>query len=173
LLRAPISGTVQALSVTTAGQVVNASEEVMRIVPHDTPHEIEAYIANKDIGFVNVGQNAIVKIEAFPFTRYGTIDATISHVSKDALPEAEANATESAAAYTAKTAAQAGSQRVQNLVFPVTLVPQQQTLSIEKKDIPLSAGMAVTIEIRTGRRRLLDYLFTPVATLFSESLRER
>src|SRR5205085_1157483 len=72
-LRAPVAGTVQGLSVTSIGQVLMPGEEVMRIVPDDGGYEIECYMPNKDIGFIKIDQQAVVKIEAFPFTRYGTL----------------------------------------------------------------------------------------------------
>ena len=73
-IKSPIAGVVIGLSVTTLNQVVNPSEEIMRIVPDGSELEIEAYVENKDIGFVEAGQPAIVKIESFPFTRYGVLE---------------------------------------------------------------------------------------------------
>ena len=85
-LRAPLSGTIQASSVTTVGQVLTSGEEIMRIVPEDAALEIECYLPNQDIGFVKEGQEAVVKIESFPFTRYGTINARVTRVARDAIP---------------------------------------------------------------------------------------
>ncbi|MBP0573889.1 HlyD family efflux transporter periplasmic adaptor subunit, partial [Mycobacterium tuberculosis] len=79
-----------ALAVTTVGQVVGAGTELMRIVPDDGDLEVEAYLRNRDIGFVHVGQEAIVKVDSFPFTRYGSIDADVLRVGTDAIPEPEA-----------------------------------------------------------------------------------
>ena len=90
-LKSPIDGLVYGLSVTTIGQVVGSGEELMRIVPEDATLEIECYLANKDIGFVKPGQNAVVKIESFPFTRYGTLSATVTRVASDAIPEPDAS----------------------------------------------------------------------------------
>ena len=77
-LRAPIAGTVQQLTVTTIGQVVAGGQSLLTIVPLEGPIEIEAMIANKDIGFVESGQSVTVKIEAFSFTRYGTFDGVVA-----------------------------------------------------------------------------------------------
>lgn len=66
LLTAPVAGTVQALSITSMGQVVMLGEEVMRIVPADDGIEIECYMPNKDIGFIKPGQEAVVKVEILP-----------------------------------------------------------------------------------------------------------
>jgi len=93
-LRAPIAGRVQSSIITNAGQVVTSGQEIMRIVPEDSGLEIQAYVRNRDIGFVSVGQEAVVKIESFPFTRYGSIRAHVTRIAKDAIPEPDANAIE-------------------------------------------------------------------------------
>jgi hypothetical protein len=82
---------VQALGVTTIGQVVTTGQELMRIVPANTPVQIEAYVTDDDIGFVSPGQSAVVKIDSFPFTRYGTLEATVEKVASDAVPAETAN----------------------------------------------------------------------------------
>jgi HlyD family secretion protein len=84
-LRAPVSGIVQQLAVTTIGQVVSSGQSLMTIVPPDADLEIEAMILNKDVGFVRAGQPAVIKGEAFPVTRYGTIDGTVAKISPDAV----------------------------------------------------------------------------------------
>ena len=84
-LTAPVDGTVQQLVVHTVGGAVTPAQALMVIVPADNPLEVEAFIENKDIGFVNAGQEAVVKIETFPFTRHGTIPARVTHVSHDAI----------------------------------------------------------------------------------------
>jgi membrane fusion protein, hemolysin D len=172
-LTAPISGTVFGSSVTTTGQVVTASEEVMRIVPSGSSLEIEAYLENKDIGFVAVGQSAVVKVESFPFIRYGSIDATVTRVSRDAIPEPDVQAQEGSPTRQSKSAALGGGQRVQNLMFPVTLKPETLAIKADNKDYPLSPGMAVTVEIKTGSRRILEYVFSPLVETASTSMKER
>ena len=90
-LRSPIDGTVQASALTTVGQIVTSGEQLMRIVPEGESLEILSYLQNRDIGFVKEGQSAIVKVESFPFTRYGTIQATVRGVARDAIPQPEAD----------------------------------------------------------------------------------
>ena len=146
----------------------------MRIVPDDAGLEIEAYLENKDMGFVSTGQPAIVKIESFPFTRYGTLDATVTRVAHDAIPEPDAQSTEgNPAKPPPKNDYFAGAQRVQNLVFPVTLHAQKASMSIDGAEIPLSPGMSVTVEIKTGKRRILEYLFSPLVETAARAMRER
>jgi hemolysin D len=173
-LLAPIAGTVQQLAVTTVGQVVASGQSLMTIVPSHGPIEIEAMIANQDIGFVEEGQAAAVKIDAFPFTRYGTIDATVVKVSRDAVEEREATGlTDPTAATRQRGAGAGGSGGGQGLVFPATVSLAKASINVDGKDIPLSAGMAVTVEIKTGKRRALDYVLSPLREVKSVAGTER
>jgi hemolysin D len=172
-LTSPIDGTIFGSMVTTTGQVVAAGEEVMHIVPSGATMEIEAYLENKDIGFVAVGQSAIVKIESFPFTRYGTIDATVIRVSSDAIPEPDVQAQEGNPTRQNKSTSLSGGQRVQNLMFPVALKPAVFAIQTADKRYPLSPGMAVTVEIKTGSRRILEYVFSPLVETASKAMKER
>ena len=172
-LTSPISGTVQASSLTTIGQVVTTSEELMRIVPDGGEIEVEAYLPNKDIGFVKVGQEAIIKVESFPFTRYGTITAKVVRIAADAIPEPDANAVEGNAAKANKAGSFSNAGRTQNLVFPITLRLDQTKIVADGVSVTLSAGMAVSAEVQTGKRRILEYLFSPLVEVGSEAMRER
>ena len=172
-LRAPVSGTVQGLSVTSIGQVVMPGEEVMRVVPDEGGYEIECYMPNKDIGFIKVGQQAVVKFEAFPFTRYGTLPGTVMRISSDAIPEPDAQARESDPARAQKSVLLGGAQRMQNLMFPVNLNLEHTTFDVDGAKLPIFNGMAVTVEIKTGNRRIIDYLFSPIVEVASKSIRER
>ena len=171
-LKSPIDGTIQALSVTTVGQVVTTGEELMRIVPDGSGLEIECYLPNKDAGFVRVGQAAVMKLEAFPFTRYGTMNATVTAVADDAIPEADASLIEGNPAKSNKSMFD-GAERTQNLVFPVTLKPQGSKMKVDGLEVPLSSGMAVSVEVRTGSRRILEYVFSPLVEVASRALTER
>ena len=172
-LTAPIDGLVYGLSVTTIGQVLGSGDELMRIVPDDAALEIECYLANKDIGFVKPGQSAVIKIESFPFTRYGTLAAKVTRVSNDAIPEPEAQQTENDSARKQREKTFAGAQRTQNLVFPVTLEPSRKVMSVDGQTIPLTPGMAVSVEIATGNRRILEYIFSPLVETASQAMKER
>ena len=174
-LRSPIAGTVQQLSVTTVGQVVTSGQSLATIVPVDGQIEVEAMIANKDIGFVKLGQPAVVKVEAFPFTRYGVIDAQVIKISRDAVDERDApNMTDAATAARPQNGAQnQPSSRSQNLVFPATLRLAQGTMMIDGEQIGLTPGMSVTVEIKTGQRRALDFVLSPLRELSSRAARER
>jgi hemolysin D len=172
-LQAPVSGTVQAVSITSIGQVVMPGEEVMRIVPDGVSFEIECYMPNKDIGFIKAGQEAVVKIESFPFTRYGTLRAYVKRVGIEAIPEPDAQQQEANPAKASKSALAAGGQRMQNLVFPVTLSLEKMIIDADGVEIPVSNGMAVSVEVKTGSRRVIDYVLSPLAEVASKAMKER
>ena len=173
-MRSPIDGTVQQLNVSTVGQVVASGQSLMTIVPIDGPIEVEVLLANKDIGFAKVGQSAIVKIEAFPFTRYGAIDAEVIKISRDAVDDREANGmTDAATAAKPQGSSQGSSSRMQNLVFPATLRLAKRTISVYGEEIRLSPGMAVTVEIKTGQRRAIDYVLSPIREMANQTAHER
>ncbi|MDQ0391292.1 HlyD family type I secretion periplasmic adaptor subunit [Labrys monachus] len=169
----PISGTVQASVVTTVGQVVTVGQEVMRIVPDDSKLELEVYVLNTDIGFVKKGQEAVVKLQSFPFTRYGTITAHVTNVATDAIPEPDATQLEGNPVASLSSATFAGAERTQNLVFPVTLAPDKSVMTADGHTVPLTPGMAATVEIKTDSRRILEYVFSPIVEVTSEAFKER
>ncbi|NTA61583.1 HlyD family type I secretion periplasmic adaptor subunit [Agrobacterium tumefaciens] len=170
----PIDGAVQLSSITTVGQVIAPNTELMRIVPADAALEIEAFLPNRDIGFVVEGQPAIIKVEAYPFTRFGILEGRLTRVSTDAVPEPDAQQMESTISHNASATIPTGNvPRVQNLVFPVTIGFDTTTLLVEGKPMPVAPGMAVTVEIKTGQRRILEYLFSPLAQVTSEAMTER
>jgi hemolysin D len=149
-LTAPVEGTVQQLAVHTVGGVVTEAQALMVIVPRDEAVEVEAFVENKDIGFVNVGQRAAVKVETFPFTKYGTIEAEVTQVSNDAI-----------------------SDEKKGLLYSMRARLAQATIRVEEKSVLLSPGMAVTVEIKTGKRRVIEYFLSPLLQYGDESLRER
>ena len=149
-LTAPVDGVVQQLAVHTVGGVVTPAQELLTIVPDDHSIEIEAMVENKDIGFVKDGQPAEVKVEAFPFTKYGTLPGSVLTVSRDAVL-----------------------QENQGWLYPARFSLAQTEILADEKYIPLTSGMAVTVEIKTGKRQLIQYLLAPLQEYQDESLRER
>lgn len=149
-LSAPVAGTVQQLVIHTVGGVVTPAQALMVIVPTDQVLEVEAMLPNKDIGFVNPGQDAEVKVETFLFTKYGTLHGSITQVSSDAIQDDKLG-----------------------LIYATRVKLAKDTLQIENKTVRLSPGMAVTVEIKTGTRRVIEYFLSPLMQMGSESLRER
>ncbi|NGZ02739.1 MAG: hypothetical protein CV090_06780 [Nitrospira sp. WS238] len=149
-LVAPIEGVVQQLAVHTVGGVVTPAQQLLIVVPKDKPVEVEAQVENKDIGFVREGQPVEVKVETFQFTLYGTIPGRVVTVSDDA----------------------ASIEKV-GLVYPTRVSLYQGSIQVEGKQVSLSPGMAVTVEIKTGQRRIIEYVLSPLLKSMKESLRER
>ncbi len=174
---APITGTVQATAVTTVGQVVTTGQQLMQIVPEDAPLEIEAYVLNSDAGFIKAGQDATIKVDTFPYTRYGTIDGKVVKIATDALPGKQAqqqqqNGSTPPSADGAMSATTAA-QQTQDLVFPVTIAPLQKGLKVGGRMLPLTSGMTVTVEIKTESRRAIDYILSPLHSMFEQAAQER
>jgi hemolysin D len=149
-LKSPVNGTVQQLDVHTIGGVVAAAKPLMQIVPKETKVEVEAFMENKDIGFVQEGQSAEVKIDAFEYTKYGTIKGKVTHVSRDAINDEK-----------------------KGLIYSTRIVLDRSTIFVEGKEMPLSAGMSVNVEIKTGDRRVIEYVLSPLMRHKRESLNER
>jgi hemolysin D len=147
---APIDGTVQQLAINTVGGVVTPAQVLMLLVPNDQATEIDARLENKDIGFVSAGQTVEVKVETFPYSRYGTLRGRVLHLSRDAVNDDKFGLT-----YLAK------------------IKLEKSSVEVNGREVPLQAGMAVTAEINTGRRRVIEYLMSPLLEHVHESMRER
>jgi hemolysin D len=148
-LKSPVAGVVQQLNVHTVGGVVTSAQTLMEIVPDDTL-EVEAQVSNKDIGFVNPGQSAVVKIVTFPYTRYGYLTGTVVKVSNAATPDKKLG-----------------------LVFLARIRIPSNRFKVESKWLNLSPGMEVTAEIKTGQQKVWRYFLSPLIETGRESLRER
>lgn len=174
-LRAPIDGTVQQLAVTTIGQVVTAGQPLLVVVPSNGPIEIEALVLNQDIGFVALGQDAVVKIDSFPFTRYGTVEGKVLRISRDAVDDRDASGSTDTVSLARgqNIGAATGTPRTQNLVFPVTIEVEKNNIVADGKPITLSPGMTATVEIHTGSRRVIDYVLSPITETTSTAGHER
>ena len=162
-IRAPVDGTVQQLAVHTIGGVVQPAQALLVIVPDGSEVEVEAQILNKDVGFVRAGQTARVKLEAYPFTTYGLIDGTVASVSRDSM-DPPAKERDPAAAAKAPAVGQIYSARI-------TLA--QSTIKVGATTEPIGPGLAVQAEIKTGTRRIIEYLLSPIAKTMDEAGRER
>ena len=149
-LRAPVDGTVQQLAIHTVGGVVTPAQALMAIVPSEESLEVEATVLNKDIGFVKPGQRATVKVESFPYTRYGYLEGIVETVSHDAAQDEQLG-----------------------LVFPARVRLAGASLQIDGVEVGLTPGMALSVEIKTGKRRVIDYLLSPLRQHAGEALRER
>ncbi|OGT88686.1 MAG: hypothetical protein A2286_08720 [Gammaproteobacteria bacterium RIFOXYA12_FULL_61_12] len=149
-LTAPVAGRVQQLAVHSIGAVVTPAQALLVIVPEQRQLEVEALLLNKDIGFVQEGQPAEVKVEAFNFTRYGVIPAQVTGISGDAVQDEKLG-----------------------WVYKARIALERTHIDIEGKKVELSPGMTVTAEIKTGERRIIEYFLSPLLKGLDESVRER
>lgn len=150
VLRAPVDGTVQELAVHTVGGVVTPAERLMSIVPTDGTILVEAWLENKDIGFVHEGQPVTLKIHAFPFIRYGTLSGHVQTVSRNAVSDEE-----------------------RGLLYRLAVALPEDAMSSIGNRLALQTGMGVVAEVKTGQRRVLEFLLDPIAKTMDEGLRER
>lgn len=175
-LTAPIDGIVQKLAATTVGQVFTTGQQIMVIDPQKPELQIQALVPNTDIGFIHLDQKVVVKVDAFPFTRFGTVGGHVIRIAPEAVEEQEAKR-QLASATASENEASASSNTPQgqapNFVFPITIALDQTTISADGADVPLSSGMTVVAEIRTGQRRIIDYLLSPLTKVSSEAFKER
>ncbi|SFG13708.1 HlyD family type I secretion periplasmic adaptor subunit [Neptunomonas qingdaonensis] len=150
ILYSPVSGQVQGLAVNTVGGVVTEAQQLMLVVPDEEHLSVEVYLQNKDIGFVHETMPAEVKIHTFPFTKYGIIDAKVITVSDDAKVDEQ-----------------------QGLIYSMQLIMDKNTIWVDGKNVKLIPGMAVTAEVKTGKRRIIEFFLAPLLRYGQEGLRER
>jgi len=170
VLTASVDGVVQQLAVYTVGGVVTPAQTLLVLVPQESRLEIEAMVSNRDIGFVHAGQPAEIKVDTFNFTRYGLLHGTVLNVSQDAItrdkqqpdgvkPPSNNEAT--------------SEPKGQELNYSARVSLDRTQMHVDDKLVDLSSGMAVTVEINTGKRRIISYLISPFLKYKHESLRER
>ncbi len=149
-LVSPIDGTVHELAAHTIGGVVTSAQPLLTIVPEDTPLVIEAFVLNQDIGFVSVGQTAELKFDTFQFQKYGTINGVITFLSPDAHEDEKLGP-----------------------VYRALVKPEKLFFIIKGKETPVSPGMTVSVEVKTGKRRIIEFFLSPLIKYMDESLKVR
>jgi hemolysin D len=165
LLTSPVDGVVQQLAIHTVGGVVTPAQALLAVVPADNQLEIEAMIENRDVGFVHAGQEAEIKVEAFNFTKYGLLHGTVLSLSHDAVArDRPSDRTPSPDT--------AGSHNPE-LTYVARVSFDATQMSTEEGMASLSPGMAVTAEVKTGSRRIISYLLSPLVKYKQEVMRER
>jgi hemolysin D len=170
-LAAPVDGTVQQLAIHTIGGVVTPAQPLLIVVPENSHLEVEATVSNRDIGFIHEGQDVEIKVDTFNFTRYGLLSGKILSVSRDAIAR---DAPEDTSANVAMGIKQDENEpRARQLNYAARISLDQTQMDIDGRPISLSAGMAVTVEIKTGSRRVIEYLLSPLLRYKQSSLHER
>jgi hemolysin D len=170
-LTAPVDGVVQQLAMHTIGGVVTPAQTLMIIVPLESHLEVEAMISNRDIGFIEAGQKAAIKIDTFNFTRYGLLHGKVLNVSQDAITRDKPQDRGSEKVLGAETTS--SEPKGQELIYLARVSLDRTQMQIDSKKVNLVPGMAVTVEIKTGERTIISYLLSPLMRYRQESLRER
>ncbi|GBG15216.1 membrane fusion protein, adhesin transport system [Novimethylophilus kurashikiensis] len=152
-VRAPVTGFIKQLKVTTVGGVIQPGMEVMEIVPLEDTLLIETKIRPSDVGFIRPGQEATVKITAYDFSIFGGLDAEVENITADTITTEKGDKSES--------------------FYLVRVRTKSTTFSASKKKLPIMPGMMATVHIRTGKKTILQYLLKPIIKAKSDALRER
>nr|WP_246394871.1 HlyD family type I secretion periplasmic adaptor subunit [Microbulbifer rhizosphaerae] len=150
VIRAPIAGTVQELAIHTRGAVLEPAQPLMQIVPAGSTLEVQAWVLNQDIGFVEEGQPVTVKVSTFNFTKYGFIEGTVANLSEDAVMDED---------------------KGYRYLSSVRL--NTQSLQLPDRELPLRAGMHVVAEVKTGKRNIYEYFTKPIRESLGNSFGER
>lgn len=163
-LRAPVTGTVQQLVVATIGGVVEPAQALMIIVPDGAEIEVEAHVLNKDIGFIREGQPVRVKLEAFPFTDYGLVPGVVESISRDAIDLSQSDGPQRD---------EKGRPIQPGLVYAARIRLLETSIRVRDRQQTLGPGLSVQAEIKTGERRIIQYLLSPITQSLDEAGRER
>jgi hemolysin D len=169
LLTAPEDGVVQQLAIHTIGGVVTPAQSQLMIVPNDSRLEIEAVVANRDVGFVHAGQEAEIKIDTFNFTRYGLLHGQVVTVSQDAVIRDRKQDRSDDRGLGAQN--DTSEPKGQELNYTARISLDRTSMQIDDRTVNLSPGMAATVEIKTGSRTILSYLLSPLLRYRQETLR--
>ncbi|WP_321380365.1 HlyD family type I secretion periplasmic adaptor subunit [Rhizobium sp.] len=171
-LRAPIDGVVQQLAIHTLGGVVTPAQQLLQIVPDDQSLILETKVANADVGFIRAGQEAQIKVETYNFTRYGLVHGHVISISPDVVTEDKRAIGVSGDQNSDGKTSQSDTTN-QSPAYIARIAPDTLTMKIDGRDETLKPGMAVTAEIKTGSRRILQYLLSPIREYQEDSIRER
>lgn len=148
-IKAPVDGTILSLETKTVGGVVNAAQPVAEIVPDGTKLVVDTTVQNKDIGFIEVGQSVVLKIDAYSFQRYGYLNGTVKSISPDAINDEK-----------------------RGLVYKMKVEINGEETS-KNNTIKIEPGLSVTAEITTGKRRIIEFFLDPLMTHTNTSLKVR
>ncbi len=146
-ITSPVDGAVHGLSIYTIGGIVTPAQPIVTIVPEGTPLIIEATVLNKDIGFVKVDQEAEIKLDTFPFQKYGTIKGKVVSVSPDAFDDEKLGP-----------------------VYRIRVGLEKLNMFVNGKNASISPGMTATVEVKTGKRRIIEFFLSPIIKYSNESL---
>ncbi|PVV22465.1 MAG: hemolysin secretion protein D [gamma proteobacterium symbiont of Ctena orbiculata] len=150
-VRSPVKGKVKQVMINTLGGVIQPGMELLEIVPLDDSLLVEAKVGPKDIAFLHPGQKAIVKLTAYDFAIYGALTGKVEHISADTIKE----------------------EHEQDSYYLVRVRTDKTDLGTQEKALPIISGMQAEVDILTGKKSVLEYLFKPLLRAKGRALRER
>ncbi|MFA7495751.1 MAG: HlyD family type I secretion periplasmic adaptor subunit [Acidithiobacillus sp.] len=154
-LRSPVNGYVQSVQVRNIGQVVTPAQSVVSIVPSDTPLVVESALPDSHMAFVHVGQTARVKVAAYPFEQYGALQGVVAKISPDAISPHGSDGNSNA------------------LFYRIRVTVAHPYLMVHGKSVKMRPGMSVSVNINTGKRRILQFFLSPLFRDWDEGLSVR
>jgi adhesin transport system membrane fusion protein len=151
----PMDGVVRNIRITTRGGIARPGEEIMQIVPMDDDLLIEAKVKPADIAFVKPGLPATIKLDAYDYTIYGSLQGTVTYISADTLNDETRNTNEPP-------------------FYRVQVKTKASDIALHAaKRIEIQPGMTASVEIKTGNNTVWRYLTKPITKTMTESLAER
>jgi hemolysin D len=173
-LRAPQAGIIKDLATTTVGAVVQPGTVVLTLVPQGEQLFADVSIKNDDVGFVQIGQSAQVKLAAYPFQKYGMLMGKVIHISADATQNNQGGGGASSSNNGSSSSDAAAAAAAAMATYKVRIKLDDQVLKgPQGRELSITTGMQVVAEINQGRRTVLEYLLSPVQKAVQESGRER
>jgi adhesin transport system membrane fusion protein len=160
-IKSPMKGVVKNVQVTTVGGVIQAGQPILEIVPTEDEMLVEAYVKPSEVAFLHVGQKAVVKLSSYDFNKYGGLDGELEHLSPDTLKDE-------------RQQRRPGGNPVDIEEGYYRILVRIKDANLVRKGVKLepTPGMTATVEIRTGQKTVLEYLFRPLQNV-SQALRER
>jgi adhesin transport system membrane fusion protein len=156
-----MKGVVKNVQVTTLGGVIQAGQPILEIVPTEDEMLVEAYVKPSEVAFLKVGQKAVVKLSSYDFNKYGGLDGELEHLSPDTLKDDRQQRKPGA-----------NPADMEEGYYRILVRIKDTNLMRKGKKIEATPGMTATVEIRTGQKTVLEYLFRPLQNV-SQALRER
>ncbi|MCQ2743567.1 MAG: HlyD family efflux transporter periplasmic adaptor subunit [bacterium] len=148
IIKAPVNGTVNKIMIHTIGGVVTPAEQLMTIIPDDTPIKIKATVMNQDIGFVETDMPVSIKVDTYNFQKYGILNGKVTVVGSNSIKD----------------------ERLGE-VYEVYVKPLNSTLMVEGKEQSIKVGMTTTNEIKIGKRRIIEFFIYPLIKYLDESIK--
>ena len=158
-IKSPMKGVVKNVQITTVGGVVQAGQSILEIVPTEDEMLVEAYVKPSEVAFLKVGQPAVVKLTAYDFNKYGGLDGVLEHLSPDTLRDE-------------KQRKPGNPVELEEGLYRIIIRVKPSSELRNGLRLTPSPGMTASVEIRTGYKTVLEYIFRPLQNV-SQALRER